>query len=61
VCGVLSTKEGVMPQDIQDFIDQDDVFDIEDIIDLEEELNRRSSGYAPAVEQMTAGWDEIPF
>ena len=50
-----------MPQDIQDFIDYDDVFDIEDIIELEEELNRRSSGYAPAVEQLTADWDVIPF
>ena len=50
-----------MPQDIQDFIDQDDVFDIEDITELEEELDRRYRGYAVPVEQLTAGWDEIPF
>ena len=43
-----------MPQDIQDFIDQDDVFDIEDIVDLDDEIDRRERS-------VEWPWDEIPF
>ena len=50
-----------MLEQIQELIDRDDVFDIEDLVDLDDKIDRRSSGYAPAVEQLTAGWDEIPF
>jgi len=49
-----------MLEQIQELIDQDDVFDIEDIVDLEDEIDRRSSGY-PLAASATVEWDEIPF
>jgi hypothetical protein len=49
-----------MPDDIQSFIDRDDVFDIDDI-EFQDRIDRMTCGWPPAEPSVEYGWDEIPF